>query len=80
MVQTAALGVTTRNVVRRALWVTGIAAAATALTVLTLSVESEPYPSQDLSVIETIQGWDAPASVAFSSSHLTLPMTTGPPC
>lgn len=65
MIQAAAPSLTTRGVVRRALWVTGVAAAMAALTVLTLSVESEPYPSQDLSVIEAIQGWDAPGLRGF---------------
>ena len=51
--------------VRWAGWIAGLAAAVTLLALLTVAIDSDTIPSQDLTVMDEILGWDAPGLEDF---------------
>ena len=47
------------------LWIAAVVALGIPLTLLTISIENNPFPSQDLSILDSISGWDVPGLAAF---------------
>ena len=52
---------------RLLLWLAAALFLGTTLTLLTISIKDDPFPSQDLSVLDSISGWDVPALAGFFS-------------
>ena len=49
------------------LWIAAVLALGIPLTLLTISIKDDPMPSQDLSVLDSISGWDVPGLAGFFS-------------
>ena len=47
------------------LWIAAVVALMTPLTLLTISINNNPFPSQDLSVLDSISGWDVAGLAGF---------------
>ncbi len=54
------------------LWIAAVVALAVPLTLLTVSIKDNPFPSQDVSVLDSISGWDVPGLAGFFTLVSTL--------
>ena len=54
------------------LWLAAVSALTTSLVVLSMAIKSNPAPSQDLTVMDWLAGWDPPGLSAFFQGVSTL--------